>query len=414
MNRALTVVLVAGFVGAVAACGAETRISTADTASPSTTASPATPPTSTVPDTTEPVTSAPATAPATAVTAEVGSPAGSLVIPLIPTIVVPDVTSFGEGEQAITEALGEYAAPFEGLGIADARCADDGTVFASTSLTTFGDDGSTVQVGDAGAIEVDADGSGSIVFDGGVITVNGDGSGLAVTDDAVVEVQTDLSGTYVGVSGTIELNNDGSGLWVGDNGVIEIGGDGSGSWTGARGVVENAGDGSGSWVADASIVINNGDGTGTVDGAAIAMAPLPLVPPVGTFRPVADLVPVGASCGTVITLGDEVLFDFDKADLRPEAAPILDEIAAYLVSTGVSIQINGHTDAIGTDEYNQGLSERRADAVWAALQSRGVVAAADVRGFGETQPVAPNDNPDGSDNPSGRQLNRRVEIIIFD
>jgi OmpA-OmpF porin, OOP family len=144
------------------------------------------------------------------------------------------------------------------------------------------------------------------------------------------------------------------------------------------------------------------------------MEPLAPVPPVGMFQPVTDLAPVGRSCGTVITLGDEVLFDFDKADVRPEAGPVLDELAAYLISTGGSLQINGHTDAIGTDEYNQDLSERRAAAVWAALQSRGVTNEADVSGFGESQPVAPSENGDGSDNPFGRQLNRRVEIIVLD
>ena len=75
------------------------------------------------------------------------------------------------------------------------------------------------------------------------------------------------------------------------------------------------------------------------------------------------------------------------------------------------MEIRGHTDAKGSDDYNQGLSERRANAVMAALRERGAAAQASARGFGETQPVAPNEVA-GKDNPGGRQLNRRVEIFV--
>jgi OmpA-OmpF porin, OOP family len=422
MNVARKIIIGTLLIAVLVGCGARTRISSSD---PSTSTSAPTASSNPSPSTSAPVSSTVAvdassttnvqrSVPVTTTVALAPSSPTGVSFPLIPTIVVPDITSFGAGEQAVTAALGEYAKPFEGLSVADARCKADGTVFSSSGITTFGSNGSTSQVGERGVIEVDADGSGSAVFDGGVVTVNGDGSGSAVVGGVVVDINRDLSGNYVGPIGVIDLNADGSGRWVGNGSVISVDGRGAGSWTGSRGVVENRGDGSGTWTGEKGIVVNNGDGTGTIDNARVKMEPLPKVPPVGKFPPVANLVPAGRSCGTVITLGDEVLFDFDKADLRPEAAPVLDKIATYLVSSKAAMQINGHTDSIGTDEYNQQLSERRAQAVWSALQTRGVVAAASVNGFGKTQPVAPNSNADGSDNPAGRQLNRRVEIVILD
>ena len=143
------------------------------------------------------------------------------------------------------------------------------------------------------------------------------------------------------------------------------------------------------------------------------MAPLPPLPPAGRFPRLDKFKPSGAPCGFVITLNDKVLFDFDKAEIRADAAQVLDALAAALKPLpGVAgMEIRGHTDAKGSDDYNQALSERRANAVMAALRERGAAAQASARGFGETQPVAPNE-VDGKDNPGGRQLNRRVEIFV--
>ena len=108
-----------------------------------------------------------------------------------------------------------------------------------------------------------------------------------------------------------------------------------------------------------------------------------------------------------------MLFDFDKAQIRAAAATVLDTLADALntLPDAVALEIRGHTDAKGSDDYNQALSERRANAVLAALRERGAAGQAGVRGFGESQPVAPNE-VNGKDNPGGRQLNRRVEIFV--
>jgi outer membrane protein OmpA-like peptidoglycan-associated protein len=114
-----------------------------------------------------------------------------------------------------------------------------------------------------------------------------------------------------------------------------------------------------------------------------------------------------------IDLAADVLFDFDKATLRPEAEPALQMVAAVLKSyPKATIAIDGHTDGKGGDSYNQKLSERRADSVRQWLAANGVTTRMSIRGLGKSQPVAPNVKPDGSDDPVGRQKNRRVEITV--
>lgn len=119
--------------------------------------------------------------------------------------------------------------------------------------------------------------------------------------------------------------------------------------------------------------------------------------------------------GIIINLPENILFDFDKADLKPEATPTLQKITELLGHySDAPVQIHGHTDSKGGDDYNQSLSERRANSVKDYLVKNGQVSGGRLQaaGFGETKPVAPNARPDGSDDPEGRQKNRRVEVII--
>jgi outer membrane protein OmpA-like peptidoglycan-associated protein len=116
-----------------------------------------------------------------------------------------------------------------------------------------------------------------------------------------------------------------------------------------------------------------------------------------------------------IELSGDVLFDFDKADIRAEAEPVLTGVADVLKQhPDAAVTIAGYTDAKGSDSYNQALSERRAASVKTWLVANGGVNGAKLttQGLGEANPVAPNANPDGSDNPEGRQKNRRVEIAV--
>ena len=114
-----------------------------------------------------------------------------------------------------------------------------------------------------------------------------------------------------------------------------------------------------------------------------------------------------------ISLAADVLFDFDKAILRPEAGPALEKVAAVLKAhPRAAVTIEGHTDGKGTDKYNQPLSERRAASVQKWLTANGVGVKMTTRGWGKQKPIAPNTKPNGADDPEGRQKNRRVEITV--
>lgn len=117
----------------------------------------------------------------------------------------------------------------------------------------------------------------------------------------------------------------------------------------------------------------------------------------------------------LIELAADVLFDFDKADIKSSAiAPLQRCAASILESARGDVRIEGHTDSKGPSDYNQTLSEQRAEAIRAWLTSEGNLTDIQfvTRGFGETQPAVPNENEHGGDDPLGRQRNRRVEIII--
>ena len=126
-------------------------------------------------------------------------------------------------------------------------------------------------------------------------------------------------------------------------------------------------------------------------------------------RELEDLEARETDRGLVLTLGD-VLFDTGEATLKPGAATTIDRLAQFMRDYPErSVRIEGHTDAMGSDDANLGLSERRARAVREALVARGLDAARIATlGFGEARPIA------GNETPGGRQQNRRVEIVVSD
>jgi OOP family OmpA-OmpF porin len=105
---------------------------------------------------------------------------------------------------------------------------------------------------------------------------------------------------------------------------------------------------------------------------------------------------------------DNVLFDFDKTAVKPDGAKILDRLIVFLKeNSDKRVDLEGHTDSVGTDQYNQNLSERRAASVKDYLTTRGVAASRiTTKGFGESKPIADNKTADG------RAKNRRVEIKV--
>jgi outer membrane protein OmpA-like peptidoglycan-associated protein len=116
-----------------------------------------------------------------------------------------------------------------------------------------------------------------------------------------------------------------------------------------------------------------------------------------------------------IDLAADVLFDFDRAEIKQEAEASLQNVATVVrANPGATVSIEGHTDGRGADDYNQKLSEARAASVkqWLVAHAQVNGASVATRGWGKTKPVAPNAKPDGSDDPDGRAKNRRVEIVV--
>ena len=116
-----------------------------------------------------------------------------------------------------------------------------------------------------------------------------------------------------------------------------------------------------------------------------------------------------------MNLSGDVLFDYDKAALKPEAEQALKKVAVVLSQFPESkVTVEGYTDSKGTKAANMQLSRERAQAVKDWLVKNGGVLATNIstKGLGEQYPVAPNTNKDGTDNPLGRALNRRVSIIV--
>jgi outer membrane protein OmpA-like peptidoglycan-associated protein len=117
--------------------------------------------------------------------------------------------------------------------------------------------------------------------------------------------------------------------------------------------------------------------------------------------------------GSAITLNN-IFFDFDKATLRAVSDVEINNLVLLLKSNpSMKVEISGYTDSKGTDEYNQKLSEERARAVVKRLIESGISTdRMTSKGYGKTRPAAQNKKADGSDDPNGRQLNRRVELKI--
>ncbi len=123
----------------------------------------------------------------------------------------------------------------------------------------------------------------------------------------------------------------------------------------------------------------------------------------------ADLQAKQTDRGMIMTLGN-VLFDTNGDTLKPGADDMISRLAQFLQNQpDIKVRIEGHTDSTGSDDYNQALSQRRANAVAMALEGRGIsMARIQAVGRGKSAPVA------GNDTAAGRQQNRRVEIIFSD
>lgn len=157
-----------------------------------------------------------------------------------------------------------------------------------------------------------------------------------------------------------------------------------------------------------------GAATGAVAGAAVGgllcadRTPEPA--PVAAPEPMPEPEPAPVTEFETVTLDSEVTFAFDSDEIRPGAHHTLDGVATTLRDNpDLRVRIEGHTDSVGSAQYNEGLSQRRADSVRDFLGSRGIAdQRMTTRGYGENRPVATNETDEG------RAQNRRVEIVNWD
>jgi len=363
-------------------------------------------------------------------TAAPGSSAGAVPgfadgeIPPVPLFTLPDLSLLHAYDDAFTVRFADIANTYPGLTVAPAACDDSGSRITSDGAILAYGDGSTSYTGADGTTVLNfGDGSGSYHgADGTEIVNNGNGSGTYHGADGT-QVVNDGGGTgsYTSPDGTeMKIYGDGAGWYHAPDGSETTNyGNGAGTYQGADGSeIVNKGDGTGSYRgSDGGTIVNDGAGTATVTDSSgttrkVDADPLPTVPPLGNFPPIEALTPQ-AACGVAITVDAGLLFDFGDDRLRPEAQVVLATVAQVLQDNDVpAATVEGHTDSLGGDNLNQTLSKSRADAVANALRSAGVTCDLDVTGYGSSRPVALNTNPDGTDNPAGRQLNRRVEIFI--
>ena len=331
--------------------------------------------------------------------------------PAVPLFVLPDLALLDTSASAFTIEVNDALSDIPGVTATPAHCDASGGVVSGNGTSFLYGDGSGTFTGADGTVQNFGDGSGNSTINGVTIQNFGDGSGNYSDGTVTIQNFGDGSGNYSDATKTVQIFGDGSGNYSDGAVTIQNFGDGSGNFSDGTVTIQNFGDGSGNY-SDGRISIQNfGDGTALVDGETVDADKLPPVPKLGSFPPLGALAPI-ETCGTTLTFDDGVLFDFDRSDIRPDAATTLDAVAEVFGSLSIAqAQVSGHTDAIGSDDANQKLSEDRAQSVVAGLEKRGVTASLTAEGFGESRPVAPNE-VDGADNPAGRQLNRRVEIFI--
>ena len=280
-------------------------------------------------------------------------------------------------------------------------------------------------------------GSGQISKGNKVLQTNGDGSGQYSDENIVIQTDGKGGGQYINnkTGITLQADKDGSGQYRDEKNdiVLQVDSDGSGQYSdGIRKISIMVGkDGSATYNYNTGEVLirNHGDGTGSyrnetlnmkiynegkgkadirVNGEKILVdaEPLEKAGKLPTLSPIPAVPPIEAN-SVMIKLDSGVLFDVNKYDIREDANDVLMKLIDVLKKAKVEkFEIYGHTDSDDTDEYNQVLSENRANSVKDFLVKNGITANITTKGFGEKKPIATNSTKEG------KQLNRRVEIII--
>jgi len=297
---------------------------------------------------------------------------------------------------------------------------ENGSIVSGDTVAQTGKGGSGQISKGNKVLQTDGDGSGQYSDGNIVIQTDGDGSGQYINNKTGISLQAnkDGSGQYRDEKNDIvlQVDSDGSGQY--SDGIrkisIMVGKDGSATYNYNTGevLIRNHGDGTGSYRNETlnMKIYNEGKGKADirVNGEKILVdaEPLEKAGKLPTLSPIPAVPPIEAN-SVMIKLDSGVLFDVNKYDIREDANDVLMKLIDVLKKAKVEkFEIYGHTDSDDTDEYNQVLSENRANSVKDFLVKNGITADIKTKGFGEKKPIATNSTKEG------KQLNRRVEIII--
>ena len=339
----------------------------------------------------------------------------------IPAISIPEIPNLSVSENPdakITLDMAKKISSVPGITISPVKVEDSNIVGGSYSMQ-IGKNGDGQYSDKNKSVQTDGNGAGQYEDDKVTIQRDEDGAGQYINKVTGVTLQVDKDGAgqYIDEKNdlSIQVNKDGTGLYTDKkNNVTIYVNENDVRYVSTNIEMVNNGDGSGTYTDKSKNLVIENDGKGkakiTFNGQTTEVDAKPLEKP-GKLAKLEMVPPVPSieANSLLITLDSEVLFDVNKYDVRvhPEAEEVLKNLAIVLKEMDVkNFEIDGHTDSDGSDEYNQVLSEKRANSVKNFLVSQGVTAEITTKGYGESKPVASNDTAEG------KQKNRRVEIII--
>ena len=339
----------------------------------------------------------------------------------IPAISIPEIPNLSVSENPdakITLDMAKKISSVPGITISPVKVEDSNIVGGSYSMQ-IGKNGDGQYSDKNKSVQTDGNGAGQYEDDKVTIQRDEDGAGQYINKVTGVTLQVDKDGAgqYIDEKNdlSIQVNKDGTGLYTDKkNNVTIYVNENDVRYVSTDIEMVNNGDGSGTYTDKSNNLVIENDGKGkakiTFNGQTTEVDAKPLEKP-GKLAKLEMVPPVPSieANSLLIALDSEVLFDVNKYDVRvhPEAEEVLKNLAIVLKEMDVkNFEIDGHTDSDGSDEYNQVLSEKRANSVKNFLVSQGVTAEITTKGYGESKPVASNDTAEG------KQKNRRVEIII--
>ena len=339
----------------------------------------------------------------------------------IPAISIPEIPNLSVSEDPdakITLDMAKKISSVPGITISPVKV-EDGNIVGGSYSMQIGKNGDGQYSDKNKSVQTDGNGAGQYEDDKVTIQRDEDGAGQYINKVTGVTLQVDKDGAgqYIDEKNdlSIQVNKDGTGLYTNKkNNVTIYVNENDVRYVSTDIEMVNNGDGSGTYTDKSKNLVIENDGKGkakiTFNGQTTEVDAKPLEKP-GKLAKLEMVPPVPSieANSLLIALDSEVLFDVNKYDVRvhPEAEEVLKNLAIVLKEMDVkNFEIDGHTDSDGSEEYNQVLSEKRANSVKNFLVSQGVTAEITTKGYGESKPVASNDTAEG------KQKNRRVEIII--